>query len=194
VLRCTVAFVSGEAIARIETIHLCHKSVPGDLGHDGGAGDGKALAVPSFEALLREGQGGESDAVDEEEGWKRGKLTYRFDHSLASCGHDPLGIDNLDRGCSDAYSDGLLLNQVGKGFSPLRGKLLTVPHQGEPGRAKGGREDHRCRHNRPCQRTTPHLVDAGNEPVTVAPKLLLLSEVRHRGHFSASSAFWPGGQ
>ena len=60
-----VAFVTGEAVARVLAVEGTHESIPGGLGEDGGAGDAEGELVAFDEGGLGEVEIGENKVVGE---------------------------------------------------------------------------------------------------------------------------------
>ena len=137
---------------------LGHDPVPGDLGDDGGRGDGAAEGVPVNDGLLEPGPGGGETAV------YQGKLGLRLE-GLKGLGHgpetrlkDPYLVYDLTFHPGHRPGDGLPGDDLVKFFPFFGAQALGVSQLRV---VKILREDDRRRHHRPGQGPPADLVHPG---------------------------------
>ena len=175
---CSIAFMLGKSISRINLVKLPHYMVSGDLGYDGSAGNGETQFVTSGYSSLRDGTLRQGDPVNKEEVRLSGQFFYRLHHSQSGGLEDINGVNHLGRNDADADSHGFPANQLEESFTFSGVQFLAISHQFKPGQLGGVGQDNGAGYYRAGQGPPPDFVYAGDKLIALRLELVFVIKVR----------------
>ncbi len=111
-----VAFVTAEAVLRVNVVPFAHGAVAKDLGDDGGGGDGVAALVTLDDGELGEGHV-EGEGVDEEVIGDGAELFDRQFHGQAGGVVDVDAVYSFGVNGGDGPGEGAFADTVGEDFA-----------------------------------------------------------------------------
>jgi hypothetical protein len=151
-----------------------HESIPTDLRHDAGAGNGVHLGVPSHHRRLPiQPQLVHRESVEQEMLWLGMELRDCALHGQTGCPEDVDPVDLVCRRRPDANADRFADDDIDELFALQRSQFLRIISSVD--KALGGKDD-RSRDNRTGEGTATYFVDPGNAIKTKAPEPTLVLE------------------
>jgi hypothetical protein len=162
-----VPLVFFQAVPRIAASQQRNESIPPYLGHDGGGGNGETFPVAADDGLLRPGEIGDGQAVDQHQVGEKAKGGHGAAHGFLGGAENVEGVDfeMTDHPDSDG---GLAPDRPGQNFSAKGPKSFGIIHPAKPSgagtRDPGRGKDDRGRDHGTAERPATGFVDAGDQP------------------------------
>ena len=184
-----VSLVTAELVAGVDTVHVLHQAVPGDLRKDGSGGDAETFLVAPDQGSVGTGEIRDGQAINERVGGCRGECEKSAPHGFMGGTEDVDPVDLLRFGSCNRPPDirpggEFLVESV-----PLAGcELFGIAENGM--RELWRQDDSRGKH-RACQGAAPGFVDPRNGMNALGMELgLVLEGAGHRrgGKWGAENA------
>lgn len=167
--------MSGKIVAGKFRIVLHHDSIARDFRNDARGGDAETERVARDERGLRQREWAHGKAINEHMLRLRIELRDCAAHGLVRRAEDVDAIDFRDIHHGERKADLRVRGDFPEEqFSCRGGELLRVVQQSVP---ESLRQNHRCRDDRPGERTAPGLIHPGHKTQTSRTKLVFMREV-----------------